>query len=278
MVNERTPADPLPADFVPEGAVATHRVSDGEDWASLAEKYNVEVDDLTFFNFHTNNTDEINWYLRRNVGCGTSRDGGVNWAFSSSAYPGLIYIPPSAVIEMDEEVITVYKPVLQRCQEIAASFPGREGKRIRKMLSIVIDQDSPALLWFYNPGLVSFYIDLNHSNEDRRAMTHHTNGEFPFDGDAGPGWQYRPEWRLFPFSEIIVRDTNAHQSDAALKIWLEGTEASIFQSWEEMAGVQNRFGMGGGSALSPLVVAFLKHVYDLADLPDHIYYIYQHDE
>ena len=49
MANEREPDSPLPVDFVPEGAVATHRVSDGEDWASVAAQYNVNVDDLIYF-------------------------------------------------------------------------------------------------------------------------------------------------------------------------------------------------------------------------------------
>ena len=98
--NERAPADPLPANFVPEGYVEKHRVSDGEDWASVAAKYNIKkVADLINFNFHTNNPDEVNWYLRRNTGCNVSKDGGVNWAFSSSAVPGFIYIPRSDAIK-----------------------------------------------------------------------------------------------------------------------------------------------------------------------------------
>jgi hypothetical protein len=106
MANEREPDNPLPVDFVPDGAVETHRVSDGEDWASVAAQYNVNVNDLIYFNFQTNVPEEVNWYLRRNVGCDVSNDGGRNWAFSSSADPGLIYIPPSEVIEMEPEEVT----------------------------------------------------------------------------------------------------------------------------------------------------------------------------
>jgi hypothetical protein len=96
MANEREPDNPLSVDFVPEGAVETHRVSDDENWASVAAQYNVNVKDLIYFNFHTNVPEEVNWYLRRNTGCNVSKDGGRNWAFSSSADPGLIYIPPPA--------------------------------------------------------------------------------------------------------------------------------------------------------------------------------------
>lgn len=106
MANETEPDNPLPVDFVPEGSVETHRVSDGEDWASVAAQYNVKVDDLIYFNFHTNVPEEVNWYLRRNTGCDVSNDGGLNWAFSSSADPGLIYIPPSEVSDTKSEDVT----------------------------------------------------------------------------------------------------------------------------------------------------------------------------
>ncbi len=106
MANESEPDNPLPVDFVPDGSVETHRVSDGEDWASVAAQYNVKVDDLIYFNFHTNVPEEVNWYLRRNTGCNVSNDGGLNWAFSSSADPGLIYIPPSEVIDKEPEHVT----------------------------------------------------------------------------------------------------------------------------------------------------------------------------
>jgi hypothetical protein len=106
MANESEPDNPLPVDFVPEGSVETHRVSDGEDWASVAAQYNVKVDDLIYFNFHTNVPEEVNWYLRRNVGCNVSNDDGLNWAFSSSADPGLIYIPASEVTEKEAEDVT----------------------------------------------------------------------------------------------------------------------------------------------------------------------------
>src|SRR5207247_9514430 len=132
MANEREPDDPLPADFVPDGKVADHRVSDGEDWASVAAQYNVNVKDLIYFNFHTNVPEEVNWYLRRNTGCNVSKDGGLNWAFSSSADPGLIYIPPSQVIDMEPEEVTTDKPVMERLQEIAKTIDGNEWIRIRK--------------------------------------------------------------------------------------------------------------------------------------------------
>ncbi len=91
MPREREPIRPLPKDYQPARSTA-YRVKDGDRWETLAKQFNVLVAELIKFNFHTNNTDEVNWYLKRNVGCNISRDG-MNWAFSSGASPGIIYIP-----------------------------------------------------------------------------------------------------------------------------------------------------------------------------------------
>jgi hypothetical protein len=108
-------------------------------------------------------------------------------------------------------------------------------------------------------------------------MTKDTNGQFPFDGDTGPGFQqYYHEWRIYPFADIVVRDANNHQSDSSLKIWLEGTEDEIYKSWQEMASIDPR-AEEFGNVWGPLVNDFLKHVHDLGETPTHLYYIYQHD-
>jgi len=285
MANELEPNDPLSVDFIPDGAVATHRVSDGEDWDTVAAQYNVEVDDLIFFNFHTNIPEEVNWYLRRNVGCNVSNDGDLNWAFSSSADPGIVYIPPSTVIDMEPEDITAEKPIMQRIQEIADTISGRPGKRIRQMLAIesLADTSAPSgvqkdRLWYYTPFAVSYYIKLLTKDTDRLAMTKDTNGQFPFDGEIGPGWQGNYQWRTYPFADIVVRDTTNPLSDSSLQLALEAMEEDIYMSWQEMAGLNDQFALGGGSALGELVDAFIKHVYDLAATPNHLYYIYQHDD
>jgi hypothetical protein len=286
MANEREPDDPLPANFEPEGFVEKHRVNDGEDWASVAAKYNVDVKDLIYFNFHTNVPEEVNWYLRRNVGCNVSKDGGRNWAFSSSADPGLIYIP-ARVINMEPIDATPDKPVMQRIQEIADKLPGAPGKRIRGILAIESLADpyqktpSPGKdrLWYYNVGAVSYYIDLNTSDTDRREMTKDTNGQLPFDGDMGPGFeQVRHDWRIYPFGEIVALDATNHQSDSQLKTFLEGMEAEVHGSLLQIVNLQHRTEEFGGGAWGPLVKAFLEHMHDLAETPTHLYYIYQHED
>lgn len=108
----RTEKIPNPVIFwvQPHGSYL-YPVKDKDTWGSVAKKFNVQpgryfkgnsAQYLIWYNFSTNNTDEVNWYLREFVGCNVSTDGGNNWAFSSSADPGIIYIPPQ-IINVDEE-------------------------------------------------------------------------------------------------------------------------------------------------------------------------------
>jgi hypothetical protein len=82
---------PLPKHFFPGGM--RYKVSDGEDWESVAKQFKVDVQTLINFNFHTTDSAVVNWYLHRNVGCYVPTPDGFNWKFSSSANPGYIYIP-----------------------------------------------------------------------------------------------------------------------------------------------------------------------------------------
>ena len=90
----------MPIESEPRGRLPAHsggipyRVQDGDDWNSVARKFRVNVQTLIMFNFGTLNTNEVNWYLRRSVGCVVPSQSGFNWKFSSRAKPGIIYIPP----------------------------------------------------------------------------------------------------------------------------------------------------------------------------------------
>jgi len=97
MPVEKAPSSPLPATFVPPAPWTRYHVNDGDDWDSVARNNGIAVRDLIYFNFHTNNPDEVNWYLRRNIGCNKATRDGKNWMFSRSANPGIIYIPPKTV-------------------------------------------------------------------------------------------------------------------------------------------------------------------------------------
>jgi hypothetical protein len=91
---ERQPANPLPVNYQPFGSIQ-YKVKDLETWEDIAGRHRLDVHELIYFNFQTNNPDEVNWYLRRNVGCNVESPSRLNWAFSSSANPGIIYLPIS---------------------------------------------------------------------------------------------------------------------------------------------------------------------------------------
>ena len=91
MPIETEPADPLPLGYVPLGSFPWP-INKEEDWYSVAKRFSLDVNTLIQFNFQTTNPDEVNWYLRRNVGCKKATKDGLNWMFSSDAFPGIIYI------------------------------------------------------------------------------------------------------------------------------------------------------------------------------------------
>jgi hypothetical protein len=84
----------VPQNFRPKGGTP-YRVQDGDNWTSVARRAAVDVWDLIDFNFRTRNPDEVNWYLRRNVGCRKTTGDGKNYVFSSDANPGVVYLPPA---------------------------------------------------------------------------------------------------------------------------------------------------------------------------------------
>ena len=94
---EIEPASPVPLSFRPPESVI-HRVSDGEDWYSVAKRYNLPVDYLVYSNFQTNVPREINWYLREYIRCDLPTADRKNWRFSTSARmgggprPGVVYV------------------------------------------------------------------------------------------------------------------------------------------------------------------------------------------
>jgi hypothetical protein len=100
------PGHPLPVDWRPFDGIK-YMVRDGDTWKNLAPKWLVDVDYLVWFNFHTNNSDEVNWYLHRNVGCRKETPDRFNYIFSSDDRKygsGAIYRPPVPGIETTLEL------------------------------------------------------------------------------------------------------------------------------------------------------------------------------
>ena len=93
MPIEKRPANPLPRDYVPTGGIP-YKVKTRDDLGSVARENGVPEHVLVAFNFGTNDPREINWYLRRNVGCIRATHDHNNWMFTSEAKPGIIYLPP----------------------------------------------------------------------------------------------------------------------------------------------------------------------------------------
>jgi hypothetical protein len=62
------------------------------NWQLLAWSWGVEVWDLIWFNFDTDEPREVNWYMHHYVGCWQSNDG-KNFSFRD-ADPGIVYMPP----------------------------------------------------------------------------------------------------------------------------------------------------------------------------------------
>jgi hypothetical protein len=90
MPIESMPRTPV----APQAGGIPYQVRDGDDWNSVAKRFGVNVQTLIKFNFGTLNTNEVNWYLRRRVGCVVPSPHRWNWQFSTSASPGVIKIPP----------------------------------------------------------------------------------------------------------------------------------------------------------------------------------------
>jgi hypothetical protein len=95
----------LPKTPRPGSRTPPHKVCDNETLETVANRYGVPVKQLVLHNFGTLDSAEINWYLREFVGCTLATNDKKNWRFSSSAKPGLIYIPLK-VLSMDPLLIT----------------------------------------------------------------------------------------------------------------------------------------------------------------------------
>jgi Papain-like cysteine protease AvrRpt2 len=114
MVAERRPASPLAKNFVPTGLIVPYKVKTGDSWASIATQFNLKPWVLIEFNFPTvsattdfqRKCEEVNWYMRENIGCSKSSDG-KSYSFSSFDQPGLVFIP---VLPKPPEIKSYFVP------------------------------------------------------------------------------------------------------------------------------------------------------------------------
>jgi len=86
--------------YRPAGSLI-HKVSDGENWSTLAARFKREAKLIIKDNFETDQAYEINWYLGNYVKCDKATADRYNWRFSTSSRnrgglrPGIIYIVPN---------------------------------------------------------------------------------------------------------------------------------------------------------------------------------------
>lgn len=110
---------PMSIPYRVKGSNDKKEIAKRDTWISVARQHTLDVDKLIWFNFQTEDPDEVNWYLRRNVGCNVPTPDGRNWMFSDSATPGIIYLPIDRV-DFDPMVITGRKTV----SPLALEFEG----------------------------------------------------------------------------------------------------------------------------------------------------------
>lgn len=97
MPIETTPKPELPVNYTPDDSApifvgGLKGGTPNDTWETVAAEYRMNVMDLIKFNFKTVNPNEVNFYLRKRVGCRVPSGSGNNWTFRN-ADPGMIYIP-----------------------------------------------------------------------------------------------------------------------------------------------------------------------------------------
>ena len=264
-----------------------------EDWESVADKFGVDVDDLISFNFVTTNSDVVNWCLRHYVGCKKVSPSGNNWMFSKGARPGAIFIPPAKdrTINFDPENLCVWTPQSQKAflrtlDRIAQAIPGERGKRIKRLMQVVLSAGSPAWsdLWYYNDLVIEMYVDWKVDNSERRKSTEATQGAFSFDGQAVWHTQALSEaggieramgmWRIHPFKKIFDEFCDNQDDFDALTQRLLAIDEEMYRGWHEMDLVSAKTGAGGGNAVPTEVWDFVQHVSFLSRDKTHLYWAF----
>jgi hypothetical protein len=163
MPIEKMPKSPLPANYVPPGG-ERYKVRNDDSWTSLAQKKGIDVWDLIEFNFKTRDPDEVNWYLRRNVGCRKATADGKNWRFSADASPGFISFPPPKKPVVEKKPA----PTTQCADELAAAQATL--KKSQEVASTILGKDAVNDLPFWFARLYQ-YITL-HEIQERGKLEH----------------------------------------------------------------------------------------------------------
>jgi hypothetical protein len=249
---------PLSSGYIPERSTAAYTVKDGDNWESVARMHGVSTRALIAHNFMTTEQDYVNFYLQRITGCNKTYDD-INWAFSGSATPGKVYIPP----RRDE------RDPFVRYGEIIPKIPVAQRQPLAKILQIlnVVGVQGYRRLWYYEPNVVAHFLGAGMKHQFQKSMTIFTNGELPFDGLADSS-----NWRVYPFQEIFERWATRYDlspTDAELTQELVNMDSQIFKSWRNVQTARD------GGAWGTLAYEFVYHVLDkLSKSNTHLYSAY----
>ena len=187
---ERHPTMPVPRNWGALQQGIPYRPRDDpkqEDRELVVRKFAVGVKELIYFNFMTDNPDEVNWYLRRHVGCEKISPSGNNWMFSRRATPGYIYIPPAddQAFTYDPEPICSWSPKLEeafirRLHAIAQGMPGNKGHRIKRLMQVITNAGYPGWkgLWYYNDMVMKAFVDWKPTPDYARSPFNQPTGYF----------------------------------------------------------------------------------------------------
>ena len=105
---------------------SAYKVKDGDTLSNVAVRAGVSVKHLMSIAFGTNIPQEINWYLRNKVGCKKYGSAKKNYAFSSSADPGLIWLENHAY----KRLVIATRPAAHtfRIARPLPSYPQKNGQ------------------------------------------------------------------------------------------------------------------------------------------------------
>jgi hypothetical protein len=181
--------------------------------------------------------------------------------FSSTAVPGIIFIPPLD-LDFDEENLCSWsdqdaEALLMKLHSAAQGMSGNKGARIQRLVKVIKDAGYPACkeLWYYNTMVIRAYVGVpDIGDAKRRDMTKVTFGAPDFDGasgvygQAGTYEQSRGMWRIHAVRDLFDDFCSMSKDYAALRSRLESIDDDMYAGWHELELVEARTGMGGGTA------------------------------
>lgn len=158
---------------------------------------------------------------------------------------------------------------------VGQQIPGDKGKRIKAYLELADDAGYPALLdlWYYRPIAVRAFAKASEAEQKEMLRK---GGGYPLKGDLPGNWQYRPNWRKYPFKRLIAGSYEG-LSDERMKVHLGAMDEEITESLQVIHQVGPTLA-GSETALSKTFLAFREHIWKMQrNDRKHLYYQWEHN-